>query len=453
MNIALSPSARLPLYPLNFIRLGRFGSGLAGVLCASQLLGLLFARKPQSAVILDAMLVFVCTLQILAVMLQGQALGRGVGVLQTQRAPAALWRAWLYQWLQSVTRYWAVLSVTAALMLLTSMSTTLWLAAPALLSLVLCVGVLSALARAGLLPRRLGTVLEAAALALVVYLIAASKFRAALHAFTTLPVPLLALCVLAWPAMAYWVMTNKGDALRSVTGSQTDVLRRLRDAIVRWAGRFQLLRESAADHTTHPVNRRTLLVLALMQNIIFFTQLVPVHWGEDVTAIRLSRLAMICAICSNALLVRDLHWRSLLLPGGTQLRRLGTRIVLSTMAFQAPTALAIALGSMLMSPDSQEGLRSIASIAIPLAELAVCTSLVTMACALPRYLKMGAWSCLPLAMAYAYVPGWFKLDLPQLTWQIGPAYALLLASATCIALIIANRCWTPQRLLNALTAS
>jgi hypothetical protein len=449
VNTAALP--RLSLYPINFIRLGKFGLASVGVLCATLLFGLLTGRKPNSAGMLYGALVFACAVQIVAVALQGQTLGRGVSVLQLQRAPAALWRAWLRQWLLSVTRYWAVLGAAIALVFLSSGSPAHWLAAPALLSLVLCVGIPAVLARAGLLPRRPGMALEAAALALVLYLVAASQLRSALDVFTTLPPLLLAPCALAWPVLAYRVMASKGDALRTVTGRQTNVLRRLRDAVARWAGRFQPLHLSAADRTAYPVDRRTLLVIAVMQNVIFFAQLLPVRAGDDATAVRLSRLALICAVCFNALLVRDLHWRSLLLPGGTQLRRLGTRIVLSTMAFQAPMVLAIAVGSALMSRVSPWDFHILASVAIPLAELAACTSLATMARALPPFPQKAAGAALLLAMAYAYVPGWLKLDVPQLTWRVGPAYVLLLAAVAAGAVAIGNRCWTPQRLLNALT--
>jgi hypothetical protein len=448
VNAAALP--RLSLYPMNFIRLGKFGLGLVGVPCAVLLFAALFARKPGTAFILDAMLVLVCTLQVLAVGLQGQALGRSVSVLQLQRAPALLWRVWLRQWLVSVTRYWAILGLTAMLPFLVAGSHTHWLAVPASLSLMLCAGALAVLARAGLLPRHLGTALETTVLALLAYLVAASKFSATLHAFTALPMPLLALCALAWPAMAYRILTTQGDALRSVTGRQTDMLRRLRDAIARWFGRFQPLREQGTN-AAYPVDRRTMMALAVMQNFILFTQLLSVEWGEDVPTNHMTRLALVCIMCSGALLVRDLHWRSLLLPGGTQLRHLGARIVLSTLAFQVPLALIVSLGGMVLSPPQEFGPNLLASVAVPVLELACCTSLMTMLRALPRRAQTCASLCLLIPMAYAYIPAWLKLDVPQLTWRIGPAYALLLAAVTAVAVTVANRCWTPQRLLNALT--
>jgi hypothetical protein len=444
-------SFSLPLYPLNFIRLGKAGVGLVGVLCASILFGMLVIRKPQSTALLDGMVLLACIVQLLAVALQGQALGRGVSVLLAQRAPAALWQAWLRQWLLSVTRYWALLSIAIASLMLAPGSPQHWPTAPALLSLLLCFCTSAVLARAGLLPRRLGAALEVLLLALVLWLAATGQMMHGLHRFAAMPAWLLAACAMAWPVKACWIMHSQADALRSVRGPQSDVLRRMRDAIARWAGRFQPLRPNAYDASAQAPNRRWLLVLAIMQNFIFFSQLVPVEWGEQVTSQRLSRLSMICIICcNNALLVRDLHWRTLLLPGGTQLRHLGTRIVLSTMLFQAPLMLAFTAGSVLLSPQTW-GLNTLASKAVPLMELACCTVLMTLVRAFPRRVQVGAYMALGIPMLYFTLWSIFKQDLPQLTWQIGPAYALLLIAVTSTALVIANRRWTPARLLNALS--
>ncbi|GAB2852007.1 hypothetical protein GCM10027277_20440 [Pseudoduganella ginsengisoli] len=449
MNAAATPS--LPLYPPSFVRFGKIGAALVGVLCASILFGLLVIGKQQSVAAQDSTLLLACFVQLIAVALQGQALGRSVSVLQVQRAPNALWQAWLRQWLQSVTRYWALLSIAVAVLMLTPGSPRHWLMAPALLSLLLCVGMVAVLARAGLLPRRLATVVEVSLAALLVYLMAASQFNRTLDNFAALPGFMLAACALAWPVMAGWIMHAQSDALRTVTGSQTNVLRRMRNALARWAGRYQPLRMFGADPDTHMLNPRVLLVVAMVQNLAFFAQLLPVQWGEQATPIRMARLMLVCMTCANALLVRDLHWRSLLLPGGTRLRYLGTRIVLSTMSFQAPVVILAALGSMLLAPHAGPGWHSLASVAIPLLELACCTSLMTLLRTLPRRLQVAGLLCQLLPMSYAYIPMWFKLDVPQATWQIGIGYTLLLAAVTCVAQLIANRRWTPKRLLEALT--
>ena len=75
-----------------------------------------------------------------------------VRVLGAQRAPATLWRDWLRGWLATVTRYWAAVSIGAAVQLAMPASSTFWLAGPALLSLLLCFASLHAMAQAGLAP-------------------------------------------------------------------------------------------------------------------------------------------------------------------------------------------------------------------------------------------------------------------------------------------------------------
>ncbi|MRV71216.1 hypothetical protein GJ700_05720 [Duganella sp. FT92W] len=449
MNTA-ALSSPLPLYPLHVIRLGKAGAWLVGILCASILFGLLVIGKSNSTSVLDAMVLVACIVQLLAVVFQGQALGRGVSVLQERRAPAALWQAWLRQWLLSVTRYWAVLSIAIALLMLTPGSPRHWLTAPAVLSLLLTICSTAVLARAGLLPRRVGYAVEAILLALLVVLATTHQLAHDLHRFAALPAWILAACALTWPAKACWILHSQAEALRTVAGAPTNVLRGLRDAFLRWAGRYQPLRMMASDRTADQGNHRVLLVVAAVQNLAFFTKLIPVQWGEQATAIRMAQLAVVCGTCANALLVRDLHWRSLLLPGGTRLQRIGTRIVLSTMSFQAPLVVLVALGSMLLNSPIHLGWHSLASITIPLLELACCTSLMTLLRTLPYRLQVGAILALLIPLLYAYVPAWFKLAVPAVAWQIGAEYALLLATVSCAALFIANRRWTPKRLLEAL---
>lgn len=445
MNIA-APT----LYPVRVIRAGQIILGLLAVLTVSLLLGAYVTTMPPRATALDAMLMFACLIQASSISFQGQALERGISVLQTQRAPAALWRIWLRQWLLSVTRYWAVLVACTALLLATPASHTHWLAAPALLSLFQSQVTLAVLAHAGLLPRRVATVMVYPLLALALYVTTVTGIPAALAWFAALPVPVLLVCALAWPALAYWLLENKSNALQSAHGAQTRLLRRLGNAVTHWAGRYQPLREWEQGIPVSPADRRAALVAAVMQNIIVFVQLAAVHWGDDASPVRLAKLAVVCAIGSTALLVRDVHWRDLLLPGGTQLSRLGTRIVLSTLTFQAPLVLLFAVLALLLALPSAEGLPDLTAFPVTLLELVFCIALMTMVRALPRHGQMVFLAILFAVFAYGYCPQWFKLDVPQFTWRIGPAYVVFLACATSAALAVANRRWTPQRMLSAL---
>lgn len=438
------------LYPAHVIRAGQVMLGLLVVLTASLLFGAYVTPAPPRATTLDAILMFACLIQAASICFQGQGLERGISVLQTQRAPAALWRIWLRQWLLSVTRYWAVLVACTALLLATPASHTHWLAAPALLSLLQSQTTLAVLAHAGLLPRRVATVMQYPLLALALYVTMVSGIPAALAWFAALPVPVLLLCTLAWPALACWLLANKSNAPQAAHGAQTRLLRRLGNAITHWAGRYQPLREWESGVPVSPVDRRTALVAAVMQNMIVFVQLGSVQWGDDASPVRLAKLAVVCVICSTSLLVRDVHWRDLLLPGGTQLRRLGTRIVLSTLTFQAPLMLLFAVLALLLALPSAEGLPGMSAFPVVLLELVFCIALMTMVRSLPRHGQMAFLAIVFAIAAYAYVPQWLKLDVPSFTWHIGPAYIALLACATCAALAVANRRWTPQRMLSAL---
>jgi hypothetical protein len=443
VNAAAMP---LPLFPAYLIRAAKLLLGLLGALWACLLIGAYLIAIPPRASTLYTTVLLACAVQASAAIFQVQALGRGVAVLQTQRAPAVFWKEWLRQWLLSVTRFWGLLCIGPALLLAGPSSHIPWLIAPALLSLVLCLGVPSGLARAGLLPRRLGTAIECGMVALAVY-VGLLGIPAVLAWFAALPAMALALCALGWPAMAYWLMAAKSGAARTAHGRQTQIWRRVGDACGRWIDRFQPVN---GDIMQKPPGRRTMLMLIVAQNLMFFGQLFPVHWGQHATSARIAQLAVVCALCCGALLVRDLHWRSLLLPRGPQLRRLGSRIVLSTMLFQAPLALLFALGELVASAPASLGWHSTANFTVPLLEVACCTSLMTVLRALSQRAQKAAAILLFLAWAYAYIPKWFKLSVPEIGWRIGPVYVLVLACVTGAALLLANRLWTPQRLLNAL---
>ena len=442
-------AAALPLYPAGHIQAGRIALGLLALLWGCLLTGVFQSAALPHEKVLDVMLLAACVVQVLAMRFQGQSLGRSVVVLHMQRSPAALWRQWLRQWLLSVTRYWAILCVGIALLLAMPSSTMHWLAAPAVLSLLLCLSALSTLAHAGLVPRRAGEGAEFALLALVLYVGTVVTFSPAPARIPALPMPVLALCALAWPALACWLAAYKAAALPPVRGSQSPVLRRLRDACARWTGRYQPLGGWDNGIAVSSSERRGALVFAVLLNSIFLIQLAPVAWGEWVGFSRIAVLMLICGFGSGSLLVRDLHWRTVLLPGTTPLRQLGTRILLSTMLFQSPLMLLFALGTLL-SLSAGAGLHSFATFGMPLLELIFCTSLMTIVRSLAQRTQIAAYVGVAAAIAMAYLLHAFKPDATQWGWQIGPGYALLLVAATGAALVVANRRWTPRRFLNAL---
>ncbi|MBU6258812.1 MAG: hypothetical protein KGL18_15345 [Burkholderiales bacterium] len=77
-----------------------------------------------------------------------------------------------------------------------------------------------------------------------------------------------------------------------------------------------------------------------------YVMLMSQPWGGPVTGWYGLRILFVSMIVASMLKVYDLHWRLLLAPGGVVRRRLGSRIVVSTLAVIAISGMALALPAL-----------------------------------------------------------------------------------------------------------
>jgi hypothetical protein len=212
---------------------------------------------------------------------------------------------------------------------------------------------------------------------------------------------------------------------------------------------LQWQRQAGTDDTPQPPGPLRKVAMVMNGEILFYIvllQMLTVHWNSSATPLRAIGLFFICMITTGKLAVRDLHWRALLLPGGLQRKRIGTHILLSTLTFQVAAMLLVAMVYLAarigLGAPPADALASVLDVAILPLELVFVTS----AAVLVRSLRPLALTAL-IGTAVAAGLGTLYAGYETLRWSIGPAYVLFLAAGTAACAWLANRRWTPEKLL------
>jgi hypothetical protein len=382
-------------------------------------------------------------------------------VLSARRTPAAIWRAWSRETLLAISGYWAVICIGLAVQMSLPGSANFWLTGPAMVSLVLCATVQRVRARIGLAAQAWKWAIDVTGAALASCAITGPRFAGLGDWINSLPVAALLACFLIWPAMAYLLLlqwrTTPGDERRMArkpAATRTS-------AIIAFLKRYSILRWNDSFAETNPRAQGTLVtrVLKTVCGEIYFyillLQILPARWGDSMSPLRLLGLYVVCLITASTLLVRDLHWRSLLLPGGMRRKRLGTHIFASTMGLQLMALPLVALiyfaATVALGTPARDALQHIAGTAVLPFEFALTTALAVVLRATDKPL-IAIVGIGPFVIGIAYtllargVAG-SPFMLTDLQWTIGPVYVLVLVTCTVLLLWVANRMWTVEKLL------
>jgi hypothetical protein len=412
-----------------------------------------------------ALLVWACIVIAIVATRRIEALYDARRVLSAHRTPATQWQAWTRETLLAITGYWALICTSLAVQMALPGSAFYWLAGPAVLSLALCATVQRVRSRIGLAGQAWKWAINIACAALVFCAISGPRFTGLGDWISALPTAALLACFLSWPAMAYmllrqWRTTSVDD--RSIAAKPVAAKTGM---IVSFFKRYSMLRwdDSIADENQHARQTLATRVLNTFSGEIFFyiilLQTLPVHWGDSASPLRLVGLYVVCLVTASRLMVRNLHWRSLLLPGGMRRKRLGTHIFAATLGLQLLALPFVALiyfaASVTLGTPPQEALLRIASAAILPFELALTTALAVAlrASGKRRLIVIAGIGPFVIGIAYQLLAprlagSPFLLMSPQ--WTIGPVYVLVLATCTVILLWLANRMWTVEKLFRQL---
>lgn len=380
-------------------------------------------------------------------------------VFSLQRAPDALWRAWARCTLSSLTRYWAVLCIGMVAQLLMPASTTFWLTGPALLSPVLCLTVQRMLARHGLAARGWAWGIDIATSGLALYAAFGPGVGASVQWFSALPAPLLLAFALSWPATAWLLLRRWQGPLPAYRAAEHKPATLAPGGVFSFFKRYSVLRwDDAATTPLGPMGNKPLALLTQLFSgeLLFYLvvlKLLPTQWGDTATPLRALGLFIICTVTASKLVVRDLHWRSLLLPGGMRHSRIGAHILLSTLTVQILVLLLICLGyaafSLAIGTAPGVVLAQLGGALILPFELAFVSSGAVALRASSTRQFMGVIGVVTLIAGIAGLV--LEARLPDAgTWTIGPGYLMLLLAGTALLRHAANRMWTVEKLFREL---
>lgn len=261
-------------------------------------------------------------------------MAQGVAVFGQLQAPHAFRRRLLTEKLKAVMLGWAFLAGGVSLELALPGSHAAALSGAALISLIACVGVARAMSRAGLYRSPFEGLLAATPVLLCVAVLGLDLPRL-LDWFGALPFALHALCALSFPLLALSLWRRWGAELplfrwhekQNLHGSWLGLQAR-RFTILTW-------KRPIIGAPENPSERSRMLLQAVTLSCPFiFLSGNPVWLDGNLNLPRLLTTFSTIIVVAGALLVRDVHWRSLLQPGGLRRRRIAFSIWSTTVAMQ-----------------------------------------------------------------------------------------------------------------------
>lgn len=386
---------------------------------------------------------------------QMKALARAREVIGTQPVPNALARTWVRACVVETSLAGAFLAACMGALLASPAAGAAWPVAVALLSSALCLGALCALGQYSMLPKALGWLANTVVLALLVALL---YFRSSplLAWFMHLPLPLLTALALSWPMLASMLTLRWRQHARA--SDRTPAAQRSRwqqaiaDSIRRYSPLDPIWTRQLPDQQYTVRGRliwagRSVTYAIMCQNLLS-----PLHWGDRPDARHLLSLLVACLLMRDALVVHDLHWRALLMPGGWRTGRIASAIFKSTVRLiYVGVALAVAVGivaaNLLTNMPGEAMVAWVAGYVLVLAEIAVAVSAALVLRALPHSKVVCAAAVVIVLGVSLYC--WAVIGYAHL-WKAPPAgasYAVVLMAAAYGLVHLANRLWTNDKLM------
>lgn len=321
------------------------------------------------------------------------------------------------------------------------------LAGAATLSLAACTGTLFSTLRSGLLPRLSPRVTGGLALAFIPAFVFYG--HQLLIAATDCPAAVLLALTLCWPVMG-WALRRHWRVMPSLPAPAPTAAgtAHVPAWVVGLSRRIPL----------HPMQRGGVWKSSTVHGLQMGLAMLAVGMregealGDLVTVRHLLSLAGFLPIALFAVSMRDLHWRSMLLPGGVSRGSLALRIYMTTLQFAATTLLSVLVGVMLSDyllmgksvANIQASLEHWVILAMEVPLLAAVAVLLT-ALPLPH---VTLW-CSCIASVAVYIASLLaKLQtVPVKDIHTGPVYGAAMLTLAGLVMLLADRLWTPRRLL------
>jgi hypothetical protein len=386
--------------------------------------------------------------------IQMKALAQAREVLAGQPLPLSLWRTWVRASVAETSLAWAFLAAGMGTLLTTRGSNMPWLGAVALLSSSMVTGALCVLAQNAMAPRKLGWLANAAVVAL---LVAALIFGTGevLTWFVGLPLPMLALLALSWPALGA-MLTLRLSGQRGAHSTLAPASRhKWLASASRWMRRHTPLDATWArqPHARKATARSRLDWIG--RNVLWWfflaSSMTPLRWEEGPDLRHLLSLVFLCLIMSETLIARDLHWRWLLTPGGWRAGRIASDIFASTLKICYLVIAAVLLvwvvwTRLVMGQDALAVISKSASHVLVLAEVAFAVSAGLVILVLPHRRVVACGFAVVVAGLWIYTRMVGRSGLSQAP-PAGVMYAAILVASAYAILRVADRLWTKEKLM------
>lgn len=392
-----------------------------------------------------------------------RSLAEGARVLGQRQVPTAFWRRWQLACVKETSLLWGIALIGVVTLVLPSHRMVNWVTAAALVSASLTASTLWTLARQRLLPSWWQWCLAGASLvALLATSLGTLHVADALEFIDHLPGLLLLPIVASWPLLVAVLMrqwANQPPQAREGTCVSAGTLW---ESLRAYSRRYTPLQFMLSGTSVTPVRAATLfgpfwsaafLVLTVVTNPYFF----QLKAGDSFGTWQLLALGGLVGYTAMSLVCKDLHWRWLLAPGGLRPGRLGQHIFFSTLAplfagILAFVAVAWFLFCALYGASTDVFLNYL--LRFQLLPLHLCFAVSVGTCirglAHPgRWLAgifvvwliyaVGSFSKLAAELGAAKQAGWFTT---------GPEYVGTLLAASAVAIVLANRLWTVDKLMH-----
>jgi hypothetical protein len=386
----------------------------------------------------------------------GRVLLTGARVFHHIQTPIRLWQTWQRDILTRASLLLIIMFFAMTVLELSHQSLFPTTALLAMASLSLAAGFTLSLAFNNYLNKRCYLLIFAVA-SYVAYVVLGSGIAQWIEASWAWHFPV----ILTWPILVLGALLdwekppkNKGKAL-FLQLRELDFISKLRHFYYRFTGLGSLRIRQKKDPITTP--DRILKGAGLVWFLLLSSNFLVV-WRASVTLVHLILLVAFAAFSSSYIVVKDLHWRFILLPNNFQQGRIANHLLRSSMTYYGFWALIlfVLLYGATMFFEMPTTLHrttytSLVSIAILAVELvsAFCIGLVIRGSKKPErslfYLFM---TCLVMAAA---VTSYFYLQqvnpLKAAIFTMNASYVLCVIASGIIALIYANKLWTRERLL------
>lgn len=389
--------------------------------------------------------------------IQMKALARAREFAAALSMPETLWRSWMRICIVETSVMWALTGAAMSALLAERGSTMPWPAGAALISAGLCIGSACSLHWQSMISKSVGGTTQAIGVALILAVLCFGAGRV-LASIAAWPLPVLVLMSLSWPALAVRLLRTGPRQLAVFRSGQVAARKPLLARLD-----SQMRRYSPLDYSSGPLPRWApehanagvrigWLFSASFPVYIYFNSLAPLGWNEEPDARHLMSLAALCLLMTPSLMARDLHWRSLLMPGGWQRGRIATGIFNATLkiqyvAFGMAILISVLYQRLLQVDRFEHTITAMANHTMLLGEVAFAIGAAVVIRALPRYKQFMLASGLLLGGCWLYVR--FVVGYAHLShWPAGALmYASLMTLATWLMLRLANRLWTPEKLM------